>query len=271
LLVRGWQPRSEDLELPPGVVLVGVVKDPSGRPLAGAQVTAYAWSRSLAATRSSGVDGRFRFQGLPTGDITVYAAFPDHPSGAGVKRVVRGGGTEVVMTLDPGLIWSGSIENWGRRAAGEATLIREGDPVHPWRNTVWFEGGRFRFTGVRADATYTLWIPPHDDGMLCLRQGLTFTGKGLVVRLVHGKAISGRVICPEQGLKPIVYAVGQGIHLGFAEVDPSGRYEFHCMPAGNWTVVASASTLDRTYEGSVTVAAGDSADIELTLQPIRER
>jgi outer membrane receptor protein involved in Fe transport len=89
------------------------VAEPSGRPVAGAAVELVAGATRLGATADAA--GRFRFDDLPAGEVTVRASAPRHAPAERTARLA-GGTLEIDITLPPSEV-SATITVTAARAA----------------------------------------------------------------------------------------------------------------------------------------------------------
>ncbi|MFF6779655.1 MFS transporter [Streptomyces sp. NPDC012510] len=95
--VRAARETRQDVELTGGAVLRGTVRAGGGRPVEDARVTLLDVGGDVVDTVTTGIDGRFRFVDLPSGEYTVIAT--GYPPVATVLQVAAGGRTERDLEL----------------------------------------------------------------------------------------------------------------------------------------------------------------------------
>lgn len=95
--VQAARETRQDIELPGGAVLRGVVRATGGRPVEDARVTLLDAAGNVVDTLTTGPDGSFRFVDLSSGEYTVIAA--GYPPVATVLQVAGGGRTERDLQL----------------------------------------------------------------------------------------------------------------------------------------------------------------------------
>ncbi len=160
-----------DLELTPGLTLVGSVRGPDGAPVAGAEVRAAnasplyrgAWSWGVNMTlgnqplATSDAEGTFgsRTCLLPSSGLTLYAAKPPLLGGATERVKLEVGAPPpppLVLTLAAGATVVGRVVDAdGKGQAAWFVNYHSPDPKAPgWGNTTTDEEGRFRLEGAPA-------------------------------------------------------------------------------------------------------------------------
>lgn len=275
LLVRGWRPDNADIRLAPCSEIEGRLCDLGGARLARAGVLAFIWGdydgggsrygRNHASTTTDS-DGHFTIAGLPKGKVLLYTLPSDAPRTSATTHVVDAPGT-VNLAIDTGVTWSFVIEDWKAGEAGSVQLVREESGPHPWSTGGSVEQARCSLSGVPADGTYTLWVPPNEEGKLFFARGLKPETRETVIHRSRGQPLTCEFRCPDDAATPSVYVFQHGIHFGFAEVHASGRHVFPFMPDGVWTVTAAGGRLDKSYKGTAEVAAGGTGVIRMKLEP----
>lgn len=139
--------------LDPGVVVEGVVTDREDRPVAGAEVAVY---EHEGAAVQVGADGRFRFEHVRRGDVTLQASARDFLD-TWDPRTVPSPTTAIRVVLARGALVRGRLRDIG----GRAVPVRLEDGTgRLGRETTTDESGRF---AVRVPpGTYAVQAGPSD-------------------------------------------------------------------------------------------------------------
>ncbi len=194
----------EDLEVAVGggLSVRGRVLGPSEEAIAQARVEldveqAHGGMRFATATDT---EGRFAFEGLPQGSLTLRILPREGPAPAMVTNVAPAGG-ELVIRLTEGLAVSGVLcREDGRPLAG----VKVGAGVS-WdgraRSGVTGEDGRFRIAGFEA-GSYPLALSPDEDGYR-LKQEASAEAGGAEVRLVAVEAPSVAGVVVDRDGNPV--------------------------------------------------------------------
>ena len=120
-----------------------------------------------------------------------------------------------------------------------------------------------RFLAVRADLSYTLWIPPSADGRVLLRRGVRTAPEGLAVSLVPGGSVSGRLRLAPGFRQPTVQIQIDSFNPIQGKIEGEGRFHIAGVPEGRWRLSYTAF-LDGSGEWySVEVEAGATVDLEV--------
>ncbi len=264
---NGWTPADTTVRLERGLPVRGVVRDPAGRPLAGAGVRAAVATDNLMrfhADVATEGDGTFAFEGLPAGEVLLFATLAEGSSRA-VMQSVQAGATDVVLTLDPGLGLTVRIAEWpATEVAAKATLVEQDLEVPVTITARIGPDGTVRFYGLAPDRAYTLWIPPTRAGRSLLRRDVRTAAEPLAVALAPGRTIAGRLTVPPGArVTRIVASTLRGQALAPGTWTDDGSYRIDGLPDGTWTIVATAHNGPTSYRGEAEAAAGGFADVEL--------
>ncbi len=260
---EGWEPKDQTIHLSRSLSIRGVVRDPSGRPVADAEV--FVVSDDMAwAPRATGADGTFSIVGLSAGHVVVNVSVGDVWDEATAKEV-EAGDQHVVLTIDPGLELVVRIDDWpARRAAWtHARLSPQGDPESASLSVRVASDGTARFRGLKADRAYTLWIPPDADAWSLLRRDVRATSGDVHVRLARGKSITGRLLAADGMKARRVVASMDGAGGVSGTVKADGTYEIVGLPDGTWSVEASGLVDTTRHAAQGTAPAGGTLDLAL--------
>ncbi len=286
------------IELAPGGAISGrVTRAVDGSPVADGY--AAAWETDTWATGSAGTDqdGRFRIEGLPTGDYHVYA------EGAGgenlVPRVVTGSdGAELTFHVEVGaettgvdlaLAPGGGIEGVVRSARDGAPLA--GVYVYAnhvsgvgGRDTMTGDDGRFALTGLAAGdhvvaTNHADWVHQAYDHVLFdetatpVRVTVGETAGGVDFDLTAAGRIAGRVVdavtgAPVEGVW-IATFYRQDVPLpgAWAVSAADGSYQVGSLPPGEWVYAIAYDDGDRYawqwYNGALAFANATPVEVAL--------
>ncbi|MFO0931927.1 MAG: carboxypeptidase regulatory-like domain-containing protein [Planctomycetota bacterium] len=279
-----------DVELTPGLVVVGSVKGPDGAPVAGAEVRAAnasplyqgAWNWGVNMTlgnqplATTDEGGAFRIANLPpTNDLTLYAAKAPLLGAATERLKLEAGGPPpppVLLTLAAGATVAGRVVDAdGKPLAAWMVNWWSQDPKAPgWGNTTSDEEGRFRVEGLpatgivlsaqptsgrRGGANQRL-DPPLSPGEV--REG---------VELKPGKFAYLRGVAVDEAGKPAagVNLFFQGESPQTTTTDEDGTFDV-ALPAGTYEVgmrMASGWGLD----GPSISATAPAEGLRITVKP----
>ena len=102
-LASGQEVTDAHIVLGPGGTIAGRITDTDGDPVAGASVSAISHGGFLSPSATTDLDGRYRLDGVPIGQVAVRVAHPDHTetwwpaasSRAGAELIPIADGTRV--------------------------------------------------------------------------------------------------------------------------------------------------------------------------------
>lgn len=264
-----WAPADTIVHLERAYTLSGVTQDRAGRPVARANVQ---WSKDRSSWNGtqSGTDGRFRVQGVPSGEVYVRAQIgwtaPRAPGEADDAEKdtlrVRAGAKDLVLVVDVGLSLTVRFENWPADAPawqrpqlaieGAAARAFDGSPsdsVSP--------DGVVTYRGLREDETYRLAVSL-PGGLCCAARGLKAGGE-VRVRLAPGKSITGRLTLAPGAENAQVGVDGVSAR---ARVEADGRYTIEGIPEGTYEVTAFFQKDGEWWMASGKATAGGTLDLE---------
>jgi uncharacterized GH25 family protein len=266
------------LVLERGAALHGQVLGDDGNPVLGASVQRVVQRRSPLDfwagpnDATSGADGRYRLEGLPTGQSTFSAEHERFPKQVR-DFVVQPGENLLDFRLEAGRTISGRVvDDTGLPIAGASVSVRAptggiafsaGGQADPLTD----EGGQFTIEGL-ADGVYhvvahkagfadaTTEVPMRLDGS---------SVHGIELQLSTGAALVGKVLGLDfdelANVQLIAMQMG-GLQMGSAAnprlgvVDYEGRYRLENLAVGDWILVATVGQGRRSVREMVTVEPG---------------
>ncbi len=259
------------LALDPSVRLSGVVVDPSGAPIAGAEVWAEdsegddweRWPRPASDTTTSAADGSFVIEDAPSGRIVVHATHPRFARGEaevggvgpgrsreGIRVALVQGGTVAGRILDP--------EGTTPVADAAVTIFPEGEAGKEARSRA---DGSFEFTAVRPGEVRITALAGHAEAETVVKIAASQT-RQVELRLEAAGVITGTVV-DERGT-PVedaqVFASGGGTRKSVYTGD-EGRFTLSGLADEEWHLRAHADGYERA---SVTARAGQEVEIMLS-------
>lgn len=263
-----------------GLTVSGVVLDPRGRPLANAEVRAYAGNDAGSDSATAGPDGRFELRGFEESpSLFVYAKFEGYAMGPeGPLVLKRPGLRELALQMLPESVVEGTVvDSAGRPVEGVrvAGLPQDvpystypnlsSDPTGP--------DGRFEIDSIWPGSYLFAF---HDHGSHAGSRVSSYepieVGEAEAVSdvvLVHqGRGeftVAGRVV-EDDGTpvrSPRIVLTGEGGVWQEFRADGSGRFSRDDLPEGTYSVQASHRAYgDETVSG---VQAGTD-DLEIVLK-----
>ncbi|HVO10207.1 MAG TPA: carboxypeptidase-like regulatory domain-containing protein [Vicinamibacteria bacterium] len=245
--------------------------------------------------REAGPDGRFEFRGLSPGDYTVSARASGFARAAvdPVNVSETSAGQPIELSLRPGAAISGYVrDRAGAGAAGWYVSARPSaapgpalGPATPRTEEATGADGLFVLEGLGAGESYDLQLlgPP---GLGPRRAGVVAPADGLEIAVPGTGSIRGHVVEAENGhavqdfelrYEPdarggtrFVMRVGPGGGRGPYEPQSlhaeDGSFTLDGVPAGRWTLRASARGYQPGTVASLAVTEGEAVDgVELRL------
>ena len=235
----------EEFRLGPGGELEGVVRDPSGKPLAGVRISAFAEGvREQFSYVETGNDGRFRHSHLPIGlDVRLDAAKNDFLRKE-VTAHLTGAKQTLDLTMQPrphgGSITGRVVDPEGQPVVG-AVILNTGRSSDLERETKTVPDGRFRLDDL-FEGSLGKEVLVRGKGFAPKRQKVE-TGPPerpaeVTISLERGHRIKGRVIDekgrPLEGVRVYFANANHGFSDGGrATTDGEGRFAFDSLPAGS--------------------------------------
>lgn len=254
-----------DLELTPGLALRGIVVDPEGTPVAGAEVRAtnggtlfqgaYNWGVQVPHVQqglaTSGPDGRFVVENVPPLPmLSLYASKPPLLGKAGDPVRLDGGAPppEVRLVVERGATVVGRVlDESGRGVRGVQVQWHSQSSQAPgWGTGQADDEGNFRLEGVAAASVQihawtqlgggyqtmnTVVSPPLKAGEV--REGVELKATGGAAS-IRGTAVdsAGR---PAGGVQLRIEGVGGGVGTMMIQTQPDGGFAATVAP-GEYTV-----------------------------------
>lgn len=271
--------------------LAGVVTDPYGEPVAGAEVLIQQFNPAdqVTGTRHGArtdAGGAYEAHRVPSGPARVVARHPDYRDGL-VQLVIEPGRNEVDLKLQPGWEISGTVTT---AAGAPVALARvEAHAVEAGSLDELAEARRQLIPTVPLEAITdqdgTFRIGGLDDGRYNLRahaDGYARAVSGRFPVRVEGRSVAGVDFVLHRGITLRGVVTGRppdalaGIRItaaqerllgGMTTLDLKGRFQLDELGPGTWTV--SAQERDgRTVERSVTLDTGPGETfVELNFEP----
>jgi len=258
LYIDGGSERVVDFKLRAGAVVVGVVRDPDGKPVAGAEVRlsgSSAWRQRFFRETATDREGTFRFGALPTGHAFVWAradglhqpgapGSPGQPGLGGRIVIPASGETFVTIDLEPtGRIEGLVLDDEDREIAGVLVNVsQEGVPrVETGPDGSFSIDSVGSGVGIVLEATSAAGIPGRSEP-IAVAPGETV--RGVRIRLPPVAVVRGTVRA-ESGEA----LHGATVRLGLLEVDEPGL--LHWETACEYPVAP-----DGTFEIPITEPAG---------------
>lgn len=274
-------PRQLDRRADPPASVAGTVRDPSGRPLAGAQVCAWNLDRNagspLPRCVAADASGAYEIAGLPPTRHEVHADAPELQPAGSEPLALRPGErrTGVDLALAPG----------GARLHGRVVDDR-GQPVTGATVTNLDHGGirsgprRGAAAAARTDAdgNFSLSLTPGVHALVVHAAGFVSAvaeanaPSRQEIALESGSTVSGRVVdlvgAPVAGVRVAALDAGSLQRLGLAYTDADGRYTLTGLRSG--LVRQRAEAPGRLGDGARTLYLGSADAAEaaaITLRP----
>ena len=248
------------VELADGLALDGRVVDAAGRPVAGAQLTAWSRDGGPPAEATSAAGGRFRIEGLLPGRYELRAMGPQATRTRAAMKLVNRDLTGLELRLEGQVIVMGQvIDPSGGTVAGARVMAGTEPATLGWAGrsapaTITAADGRFRFQGLDAGRV-TLRVEKEEVGSavwvehripagavreltLRLQAGATLTG---LVRFEDGSPAPGAVVYVEYPSQRRRFFDGHGReHVASRAVTgPDAAYTLAGLDPGDVRVSAS--------------------------------
>lgn len=257
---------------PPGS-LTGVVRDPSGKPVPAVWIAREGFKDRSGGTPwwRSDVDGRFKIEGLPEGEVVLRVVPGEAHLGHGFLVRAAAGQTDVPIVVDPGPQVFLRIADY-QAPKGEPRYARlvwqEADGRRPVRYAPVAPDGRIRFVQLPATASFELWGAA-GPGRPVHVVGLHAGDAEVSVQPTKGRTISGRVLLRE-GESPqraeVVVTAFPGFHVGRSSIAADGTFTVGDLPEGKYTVTASFVAGEMSMPVKAQAEAG-AANVVLDLRP----
>ena len=234
--------------------LQGTVVDAQGKGIAGVLVSIRGHS---VATRP---DGSFAFEGRPRGSYEVRSRgkglwLPSGPVAATVP------GDPVTLTVHRGAVIEGRIE--GELVADLSVRFVPDDDPGQGTTTQTDDAGAFQ-VGARTDTIGTLVARHPERGRVAVQSGVRAPARDLVLTLVEGEVVSGRITDPPADTLVHVYVNGPHASASTTAA-PDGSFIVRGLPKGLYDVrvyTQGAASLS----GSAGPVAAGTRDVALLLR-----
>ncbi|WAL63142.1 carboxypeptidase regulatory-like domain-containing protein [Amycolatopsis cynarae] len=236
--MTGAIPRQER----PGTEITGRVRDEAGTPVPGSAVTLVDADGQQAGRTAAGEDGGFALHAPARGTYVLIASAAGHQPEAATVNVA-----DAPVRIEVALRGTGGLHGVVRSSETGVPIMGAAVTVTDPRGEVIGSrlsgpGGDYTLPGLPA-GTYTLAVnaPGYRPTALAVTTGATASSRQ-DVELADGAVIHGTVRLPE-GSRPAVTVTlldtgGNVVRTGTA--DDRGRYAFHDLDPGTYTVVAAS-------------------------------
>jgi hypothetical protein len=242
-----------------GYVVRGRVEDETHAPVSEASVTAE-WEGYGRAHADTDAQGKFEVRGLPLVHVRLTVRGAE-----GVDARAKPTAPDVVLVIPRRATLRVVLEDPPARL-GKDFRVGVGFGALPGETFTTFtsldEKGVAEFEGLTASGRYRLALGPTEDDTVAYREDVRPADGEVRVRLVQGKALTGRILAPE-GAKDFDARVDDGPLLWGGDVGSDGRFEVRGVPEGTWIVQVRAQVGDRTLYGVARVATGSPTDIRV--------
>lgn len=249
-----------EVALDDGESVAGIVVDPAGNPVPGADVRLTTWPHSGALVASADAAGAFALRGLPADFVLRASAGTMESAPANIASLA--GGTRLVLRLG-----AGGDQVQVRVLAGGAPVADATVRLATgWRNSPpprelvghTDDAGIATFAGVPADA-YVVEVvhrahPPAQRSLTTAGIGITHTQ---TVELGEAATLVGLVRCggkPTAWIRVMVEGADSLFHQGGVRTDRDGRFTLDQLAVGPHTVMFARDTAWQSRR--VTLRAG---------------
>ena len=274
--VAAWKPAGDTIRLDRSRSTRGMVKTPTGEPLGNATVE---WTlsgpRATSGTVETGEDGRFVIPHTEEGQLELVASFGT-AKGEPTSRssvVVAAGAQDVALVVDPGAELTVRFDP-PLAALDEMSIGEDGAEPGVAAGAPFLKvGDAYRFRGLVADHTYTVWASARRPSLVVLASGLrasvgTSAARGPVtLHPAPGRSITVRVVGPV-GLGDVDASVQRGpasLSANSSQGGPTRTLRVDGLFEGRWHVEARGTVGDVQYEGHSEGDAG--GEVEVRLEP----
>jgi hypothetical protein len=255
-------PKPLIVRLEKGFDLQGLILDSEGEPAAGVRVAAMPESQAFEmrvygaySGTISGSDGRFRFDDLAPGKVTVSARSED---GLEAREVAEAGQSEeVVLRFERGLTVEGVVLDPESAPVAGAEVTVYGECI---RNYVRYEtagDGLFELTGAKP-APCTMGV--RAEGFVRKERQIEVPGgglRGLEIRLERGATVVGQVRGLASSELENCYVVSDG---AVSQPGMDGSFRLAGVGVGERVITARVSGSDRERSVRATVPEAGESD-----------
>ena len=272
--VAAWKPAGDTIRLDRSRATRGMVKTPTGEPLGSATVE---WTlsgpRATNGTVETEEDGRFVVPHTEEGQLELVAYFGTTKGGPTSRAAVAAGSQDVALVVDPGAELTVRFDP-PLAALDEMSIAEDGAEPGVAAGAPFLKVGEaYRFRGLVADHTYTVWASARRPSLVVLASGLrasvgTSAARGPVtLHPVPGRSITVRVV-GSAGLGDVDVTVQKGpasVSADSSQGGPTRTLRVDGLFEGRWHVEARGTVGDVQYEGH---AEGDAGgEVEVRLEP----
>ncbi len=278
-----------DLRVRRSVRLVGVVQDPSGQPVGGAEIDLShrtgPQGTIFSITTTAHSDGGFTVDDAPPGSLSLYAEAPGWARSDALELEV-GPGEEregLLLVLRPGARLTGEIHASAKPVAGRRVYVSGRQGVSFWESTYSDSQGRFSFEGLPPGEFNVRVDPPRgaegeEDRRLYSAQQhkavVTMT-EGGTAHVVLGEPsasailVHGRVTVGGEPMPDLVVRCGANEFNTAAACDEFGNYELKVTSPGSYWFSVTARDGDRaTFSRELGEEASQRVDFDLAVGSI---
>jgi RNA polymerase sigma-70 factor (ECF subfamily) len=230
------------VELEPGAVVRGVVRDAAGRDVEGAEVIVGGTTEFIESRAVTSMDGSFALRGLAAGPMEVRAAHETLGKGVSALLAVAGASTSCEIRLSLGLVLAGRVVDEQRAPIADAMLECLAESAGTWFAVAVTDGeGRFAIGNCPAETLLSVQVKLDTGEELLRRDVDPVAGElELVVRRAPPATarILGTVLCPEG--RPVANALVMANRAGDSFGGPSestsedGRFAIGPVVPGTW-------------------------------------
>jgi hypothetical protein len=268
------------IELAEAIEISGVVADPSGRMVSGAQVSLVVNAGNMSHSQKVETDsaGRFTFEPMTRGGFVLEAradGYGPSPLLTVPPAEVGRGAQSFTLNLQPGNVVAGTV------------VDEEGNPLHGVRLRIGRGGSSFkaleRYTGDRGEFTITgvdrakHWLSAVKGGYATTTvEGLEPPRRDLEIVMVPFGSIRGRVTGGGQPLSSFVVRIDQVKQRGVSASRPGerstrfsgGSYELVDLEPGRYDLTISSGGF-QPVKVSVEVPPGKAGDGSAALAAVQ--
>ncbi len=289
------------ITLDKGRTIAGLVVDPDGNPVEGAQVGAYsqaplARARGVYRSERTDAQGRFELIALPKEKLRIQARHPDWLHTEPRKFDATDPTSEVVLTLQQGASLSGILTLPDGRPAADVDVLANLDGVHiqgmEGVDSVKHMGsrskgrtneeGRFQLKGLaklpyklgakteRDGAVLKAFLDnqrPQDEEEVHMELWPTPTLTGVVVDK-EGEPVTNYTLLAREARTASIMTVYVNEHLNHVN-NEEGRFQLEDLRVGHWQLIVQGDDFLSDPPFEVDLPVVDNSPIVITVSPAR--